>query len=232
MLEAEKVLNAMDHLMTALTSMRHQTRSSLRVAASYTIAEYLVNRWLDASGLLRHDVHIGFEVGNSEAICHLVGRGVATVGFIETPSVPSDLDSQVVARDDLVVVVAPDHVWAQATTIEAQELLAGRLVMRESGSGTREYAEQCLEAALQLPRPKPTHEFGSTSAVKSAVMSGVGATVISRLAVREELASGRLTEVAVEGVAFPRQLRAVYLRGTQLTGAAAQLVRTATTVGT
>lgn len=63
-------------------------------------------------------------------------------------------------------------------------------------------------------------------------MSGAGATAMSRRAVREELASGRLTEVAVEGIASPRQLRAVYLRGTQLTGAAAQLVRTAIGVGT
>jgi DNA-binding transcriptional LysR family regulator len=53
-------------------------------------------------------------------------------------------------------------------------------------------------------------ELGSTAAVRSAVVTGSSPTVISRLAVVHEIASGQLVEIEVTGLSIARRLRAVW----------------------
>jgi DNA-binding transcriptional LysR family regulator len=60
--------------------------------------------------------------------------------------------------------------------------------------------------------------------VKAAVASGAGPSVLSELAVREELASRRLVEVPVEGLRLRRDLRAVWPAGSRPTGPARDLL--------
>jgi DNA-binding transcriptional LysR family regulator len=71
----------------------------------------------------------------------------------------------------------------------------------------------------------PALELGSTVAVKSAVIAGVGPAVLSRLAVDGELATGRLVAVAVRDVAIDRTLRAVWSRATVPSAGAQALLR-------
>lgn len=231
MQDAEVVLEAMYRLNSTVIGIRRRASSILRIAASYTIAEYLMHQWLGSREMLGPDVQLGLEVGNSELVCELVSGSAAHLGFIETPSVPGDLDSELVAHDDLVLVVAPGHSLGQTDHLTVDELARVPLIMRESGSGTREYTTRQLDLAFGEAMPPPLQELGSTTAVKAAVMAGVGATIISRLTVHEELAEGRLRQIKLEGVDLTRQLRAVYPRGTRPTGAAAELVAAARRVG-
>ncbi|GAB3907600.1 hypothetical protein GCM10029964_106040 [Kibdelosporangium lantanae] len=100
------------------------------------------------------------------------------------------------------------------------------LVVRESGSGTRETLERALRQAKAGPL-RPLAEFGSTTAVRSAVVNGAGPAVLSVLAVDSDLAEGRLVEVTVDGLDLRRQLRAVWPAGRRLIGSGAELLSVA-----
>ena len=103
------------------------------------------------------------------------------------------------------------------------DLVETPLVMREKGSGTREALEQVLkEAGHGLPIS--VLELGSTSAVRSAVLSGNSPTVISRLAVASEIDGGQLVEVRVTGLKIERDLRAVWPSGKPLPKLASDLL--------
>lgn len=229
--QADRVLRALDDLDATVFELREKGLSTLQVGASFTIAEYLIYHWLSASGYLQKEVQVELGVGNSFAVCEMVSRATAMIGFIETPWVPDDFDSMVVSRDELVVVVSPTHEWASVETIDAEQLGDTPLVMREKGSGTREYARMHLEKALGYAMSEPSLELGSTTALKSAVMRGAGAAILSCLTVRDDLSAGRLKQVSVKGVRFTRDLRAIYLRGTHPTGAAKELVQAARDMG-
>ena len=54
-------------------------------------------------------------------------------------------------------------------------------------------------------------EFGSAASVRAAVLAGAGPAVMSRLAVADDLAQGRLSAVAVEGVDWRRTFRAIWV---------------------
>lgn len=145
------------------------------------------------------------------------------MGFVEGPSVPQGLYSTPVARDRLVVVVAPGHPWARRRRpLTVAELAATPLVVREVGSGTRRTLDLALE---EYDRPPPLLELGSSAAVRTSVLGGVGPAVLSTLAVSEYLDSGRLRAVDVDGLDLSRVLRAVWRPPRVLTGPAGELVR-------
>lgn len=224
---ARRVLDELDELLAGAGRLRDRREAELRVAASLTIAEYLLPVWISELRARRPELYIGLQVTNSEHVPELVESGEADVGFIEGPRLSRVMSTRRVAEDRLVVVVDPGHPWARRREpLSARELSRTPLVLRESGSGTR----QTLDRALYLAgceRVRPLVELGSTAAVRGAVIAGTGPSVLSELAVRGDIAEGRLIGVDVAGVDLTRDLRAVWPTGRRLVGPAAELVAVA-----
>ncbi len=138
--------------------------------------------------------------------------GTCDLGFVETTDEVAGLESTVLAYDELVVVVAPDHAWAgRRRGISAELLAATPLVTRERGSGTRRTLELMLAGrAPALEVAPPAVELSSTAAVRAAAAAGVAPAVLSILAVRDDLTLGRLVAVRVTSFRAVRPLRAVW----------------------
>ncbi|GGK17222.1 transcriptional regulator [Streptomyces camponoticapitis] len=220
---ARRIMEAAEAFDAGAQALRDRRDSRLRVAASMTIAEYLLPGWLIALRTARPDTAVSLLAGNSGAVAARLIGGEADIGFVEGLAVPGGLDGTVIGRDRLVVVVAPAHPWGdRRTALTPAELAAAPLILREEGSGTR----QVLDAALASygGPAEPLLELSSTTAVKAAVVSGAGPSVLSELAVREELASRRLTEVEVAGIRLRRELRAVWPMGHRPSGPARDLL--------
>jgi DNA-binding transcriptional LysR family regulator len=224
---ARRVLDELDDLLAGAGRLRDRREAELRVAASLTIAEYLLPAWIGELRARRPELYIGLRVTNSAHVPELVESGEADVGFIEGPHLARVMSTRQVAEDRLVVVADPGHPWARRREpLTARELSRTPLVLRESGSGTR----QTLDRALHLAgcsRARALVELGSTTAVRGTVVAGTGPAVLSELAVRRDLDDGLLVAVEVTGVDLTRELRAVWPTGRRLVGPAAELVAVA-----
>ncbi|MER6124773.1 LysR family transcriptional regulator [Streptomyces sp. NPDC001795] len=211
---ARRIVEAAEAFDAGAQALRGRRDSRLRVAASMTIAEYLLPGWLIALRAQRPDTAVSLLAGNSAAVAERLLADEADLGFVEGLSVPAGLDAAVVAHDRLIVVTAPGHPWARRRKpLSARELAATPLILREEGSGTR----QVLDAALG-GLARPLLELSSTTAVKASAVSGAGPAVLSELAVGEELSARRLVSVPVDGVRLDRALRAVWRTGHRPTG--------------
>ncbi|MFF4714623.1 LysR family transcriptional regulator [Streptomyces eurythermus] len=217
---ARRVVEAAAAFDAGARALRDRRDSRLRVAASMTIAEYLLPGWLLALHAERPDTAVSLLAGNSAKVAELLLAGEADLGFVEGLNVPTGLDSTVIAHDRLIVVTAPGHPWARRRRpLTAAELASTPLILRERGSGTR----QVLDAALG-GLARPLIELSSTTAVKASAVSGAGPSVLSELAVGEELSLRRLVSIPVEGVPLRRALRAVWPTGHRPTGPARELL--------
>ncbi|MEV8018696.1 LysR family transcriptional regulator [Streptomyces sp. NPDC086554] len=217
---ARRIVEAAEAFDAGAQALRDRRDSRLRVAASMTIAEYLLPGWLIALRSARPDTAVSLIAGNSTVVAERLLSGEADLGFVEGLTVPSGLDSAVIAHDRLIVVTAPGHVWARRRNpLAASELAATPLILREEGSGTR----QVLDAALG-GLARPLIELSSTTAVKASAVSGAGPAVLSELAVGEELAARRLVEIPLAEVRLRRELRAVWPTGHRPTGPARDLL--------
>jgi DNA-binding transcriptional LysR family regulator len=222
---ARAVLDQAHALVEGAAVLSARRRGRLRVTASLTIAEHLVPGWLVALRDVDSSVHVELNVANSTHVIQRLRAGEADLGFIEGRGAPRDLHSRAVARDRLVVVVAPGHPWARKRRpLRPVELAATPLLLREAGSGTRETLEAALAGHGGVA--EPALELGATAPLRAAAVSGTAPAVLSALAVADEIAAGRLVEVPSE-LSLDRVLRAVWPRGRELPAPAHHLLRVA-----
>ena len=227
---ARVLLASATDLVSGVEALQRNRHANLRVAASLTVAEYLVPRWLVSFRAAHPDTDVSLSVTNSEGVGELVHEEKVDLGFIESLTVPRRLAHRTVAEDRLVVVVAPGHPWARRrSALTAAELARTPLVVREHGSGTRTALEALLKPRHQITRP--LLELTSNAAVKVTVESGAAPAVLSDLAVASEVRDGRLVAVPVADLALARPLRTVWARRRRLSGASADLVAIALSTG-
>ncbi len=215
---SDRLMQAAQEVDAGLASLRASTRKRIRVSASLTVAEQLLPGWLVS--MQTSAVHGGgpapdvvLVATNSDHVVEDVRSGRADLGFVEGPRAPRGMRSRVVASDDLVVVVRPDHNWARRTrALTVAELAATALVTRESGSGTREFFENALSEHDVTPAC-PAFELSTATSVRAAVLAGSAPAAVSRLAVRDDIAAQRLRVVPVDGLNLRRDLRAIWLGG-------------------
>lgn len=229
---ADVVVAAAAKLAAGLEALGAPAEGRLWVAASLTIAEYLLPGWLGALQRAEPAARVELQVANSAAVIERVSDGRAELGFIESPGPTAGLSSRQIGEDELVVVVAADHPWARrrGRVVPAAKLAATPLVVRERGSGTRDALAEAF-AAAGLVGSEPVLQLGSTTAVKEAAAAGAGPAVMSRLAVAGEVATGHLVAIQVDGMNLHRRLRAVWRPSEPMAPLAAALLRRAGAAG-
>lgn len=223
------VLDAADRLRVALEALQSPAKQQLQVGASLTIAEYLLPRWLVG---LRHSspaMTVDVMPMNSDSVIEAVRAGTVQLGFIESIEVPDDLEVLRIASDELIVVVASDHRWARSgRRISLSELASTPLVARERGSGTRRSLELLItQRSADMSLVSPLAELQTSAAVRAAAAAGVGPAVLSALAVRDDIALGRLVPVPIDDERLVRPLSAVWRRDLPLSPAGEAFLREA-----
>ncbi len=195
--EAKAVLARADAAELTLAELSGLKRGVLNLAASQTIASYWLPRHLVEFRRSHPGVDVRLSVGNTAQAVRAVNDGLVELGFVESAVNDPNLLTQPVARDRMVIVVAPDHPMARRGTIEPDDLYATDWVLREPGSGTRSAMERALsEQQILVDRLHVALELPSNEAVRAAVESGMGATAISASVVASSIEAGLLHMVA------------------------------------
>ena len=155
------------------------------------------------------------EAGNRDRVRSLLEHHQVDLALAR-PEPGWDVRVHAVRAHELVVVSSPD-LAAQAETAQSAPARAGpgesgpggmlpwlsrqAWLLREPGSGTRLSTEALLADLDLMP---PTLTVGSNGAIRESAAVGLGVTLVSRDAVAQELASGRLAELRVPGTPLHR----------------------------
>jgi len=201
---AEKILTLGRELDLRVNGLTGEVAGPMLLGASMTIAEYLLPRVLGEFRALHPQVRAQLTVANSETIVSRVADRTLDLGLIESPPHLPGLHTEPLGDDELVMICAPAHPLARKAAVTPRELAATPYVSRESGSGTREFADQYFRGE-QIP-PEDLNvvmELGSPEAIKGLVETGIGVAVMSRASVRKETQLGTLVAVPLA----PRLIR-------------------------
>jgi DNA-binding transcriptional LysR family regulator len=108
--------------------------------------------------------------------------------------------------DELVLAVPTDHPWARREAVSVQELMETPFILRNEGSGTLKILESHLRDcgengtnAFQV-----SARFGSSTAVKEGIKSGLGLSILSARAIETEVHAGLLCPLKVQGLSMSR----------------------------
>lgn len=80
---ARDVVESAASLERGVEALRGQTQARLRIAASMTVAEYLMPSWLTTAHEEDPGLAIALELANSTEVARLVTNGLADIGYVE-----------------------------------------------------------------------------------------------------------------------------------------------------
>ncbi|MCH7369962.1 MULTISPECIES: LysR substrate-binding domain-containing protein [Aeromonas] len=202
---AEELLTRMQEI-EQLFSPDAEPSGQLRLGASQTIGNYLLPSLLADSA---HELGLPprVTIANTHLLCHALAHFELDLALIEGENHHPDLLSEPWLEDEMLIIAPPHHPLADRLELPLSQLADETWVLREPQSGSREQFEQQLQP--KLPRWRAGLEFNTLEAAMLAVEHGLGLSFVSRLAVSDRLASGRLVALTLNR-RFPRQLSLVW----------------------
>ena len=194
----------------ALASLRDVEGGTLRIGATTTLANTVLPPLLGEFRRLHPRVTLQLERANSRDIEAQLASYALDIAFIE--GLPSDerLQARAWREDEIVLICAPGNALAQRELVWPDELRGENWLIRESGSGTRDWIERAL-APYDLP-PKSAWGINSAEAIVAAVAADLGIAFVSRAAAGDVLKLGKVRVVRVAEIEIRRPFYRLELR--------------------
>jgi len=173
---AREVLESIDQLEMRLADMQGLKSGTLRLAV-VTSAKYFIPHLLGE--FLQHypDIDIDFKVGNRQQILDRMMDGEDDFYVFSHPPRQNDLNLHEFLPNPLVAIAPEGHPLASMNNIPLQTFADHPFLMRESGSGSRLVIERHFAKLDIAPNVRMTIE--SNEAIKHAVISGLGVSILS-----------------------------------------------------
>ena len=200
---ARQLLEHREAMKLELSELAGVIRGTLNIGASTIPGEYVLPPLLPRFCSDYPQIELNMRIHDSAEVMDHVHSGEVEVGIVGARPVDKHFTVEQLWGDRLLLVVPAGHRLIGRKRVGVNEIAKYPFIIREQGSGTRKLVEAVFtNREIELPRVTAT--LGSTTAVKEAVIAGLGVTLISERAVRKELAAGILAVIEVQGLQFDR----------------------------
>lgn len=133
--------------------------------------------------------------GNAPDIASAVTRDELDVGIVTLPVSGRALIVSTFYVDRLVAIAPPDREWRRCGPLTPAELANHPLILYEGGGTIRRVIDEWFRRGRAVPRV--AMELGNAEATKKLVGAGLGLSLISEVAVKDEARAGALNVVAL-----------------------------------
>ncbi|WP_349645734.1 LysR family transcriptional regulator [Candidatus Parabeggiatoa sp. HSG14] len=192
----KKILELYTRMEDTVKEITGEISGILMIGASSTIAEYLLPVLLGDFKLKYPEIHIQLSVSNISGIVSMIENNEIDFGLVEGPVANKSLAVELCRMDQLVAIVPWGHPLTEYDEVLVQQLMDYPYISREKGSGTREVIiEYFNQADLSFHDLNIVMELGSIEAIKGAVASGMGVSILSRAAIQKDLQLGMVKEL-------------------------------------
>ena len=208
---AMELLDEMKKIEETLARAVHHVSGELIIGASTIPGAYLLPDYATAFKNNYPDVSFEVKIGDSAEIVKTILNHELYLGVVGARTSSSKLEYTPLVEDTLVLAAAASkNIPAE---IEPEHLLRFDFLLREQGSGTGKtiagYLDQYNINPAQL---KVRAILGSSTAIKEAVKSNLGISIISKRAIRDELADGRIKEIKIKNLQMKRSFYMVSIK--------------------
>ena len=158
-------------------------------------------------------VQVALTVSDTHTVVEQVGRRELELGVVGGSGRHRGVTFEPFYRDEVVLAVPAGHKRA-GRSLTLEELKAEPLVLMQEGAGIRQMIDDELrELGIRLRDLNVSLELGLQESARAAVLAGVGATFISRIAIEGDLDAGALAIARVQGLEPARDVQLVRATG-------------------
>jgi LysR family transcriptional regulator, transcriptional activator of the cysJI operon len=151
----------------------------LRIGSTNTVSEALLPDFVKKLKILYPHVRLQMKIHNHNRIVELLENHELDLAIVEGTKGIEPFQAEVICRDEL-------RFFAN----KGMNLHSSPLILREKGSGTRDYADQFIKT--EQIHPAEIIEAGSHHLIKQLALRGLGIAFLSSSMVKEEVAAGKL----------------------------------------
>ncbi len=174
--KAKEILNLIDITHMEVLNTSNSLKGHLKIGASLTIGEYVLPKFLAIFCKKYPDIDIEVFIENTSIICSHLKELTLDIGLIEGTSSSSSFTQEYFLEDKMVLAF-PYNSDLITDNFSFDKLQNQKWVVREEGSGTREFLNMFLGTNEIVPNGIMV--LGSNYAVKEAVRNNLGITIIS-----------------------------------------------------
>ncbi|MFO7912515.1 MAG: selenium metabolism-associated LysR family transcriptional regulator [Desulfotignum sp.] len=202
---AKKMLALKDRTESAMLDFIGCTKGSLVIGGSTIPAGYILPRLMGPFARAYPDVSVSLYAGDTRQIIENVKYGRVEIGVVGARTTDTAIVQEALLADEMKLIVPHGHKWAHLSAIDWYRLTKEPFIAREPGSGT--WQSICSSMANAGYDPGQLHHcitMGSSVSVIQGILNHVGISILSTTAVADDLAKGRLSALAVEGLDLNR----------------------------
>lgn len=179
-----------------LRAFRDLERGELIIGASTTLANYWLPNLIEGFASQYPQIRIKVLGANTSAIANLLLDCKVDLALVEGEVEDIRIESRVWRTEEMIAITAP-------TAVGGRSKKPSVWVVREEGSGSRAFA---LEWLKQADQELHLLEVSSNEAIIQTVAAGLGAGIVPKISVRDQLALGRVKPLRLDGQKHHRPL--------------------------
>ena len=215
---AKRMLSLRDQARETVAELASLKRGRVRIGANESTSLYLLPQLI----LQYRQQHPNVKIEMYRHVSERLPREVLdrNVDFAVMAFEPgeTELESFPVLRDELVLIMHPEHELAGRASVTVKELGQESFIAHNVKTGSR---FKVIEVFAQHHTPlNITLELATVETIKRFVQLKIGLAFVPRMCVREELERGTLATVQVRGLTYSRTLWATHRRQTNFSHAA------------
>lgn len=216
---AKRMLALRDQARETVAELRELKRGRVRIGANESTSLYLLPHLI----LQYREQHPNVKVEIYRHVSERLPREVLdrNVDFALLAFEPEDssLESFPILRDELVLIMHPEHELAQRDSVTIKELGKESFLAHNVKTASR---FKVIEVFAQHHTPlNITLELATVETIKRFVQLKIGLAFVPRMCVSEELERGTLATIRVSGLTYHRTLWATHRRQMTFSHAAA-----------
>jgi len=187
---ARKIFETEKEIENTLEDMRKLNIGVLRLASTKTYARYFMPLLISNFHEAYPHIKIHLDEGSSRDMSRSLLDFRNEIAIVAMAEGHPHVQFIPFSREQVVVIVSPEHPFAGRQGVRFAELTAEPVIMKEDGSGTRKLVNE-LFAAYEAT-PDVLVETSNTEFIKQLVRRGEGIAFLVKEAVAQELEEGNL----------------------------------------
>ncbi|MDI1472441.1 MAG: selenium metabolism-associated LysR family transcriptional regulator [Thermodesulfovibrio sp.] len=194
---ALEIIDKLQNLKENIEKIKKIPSGKILIGASTIPGTYILPSFIASFKKFYPDINIQINISDSQNVINSIFSGDILLGFVGTKINNSLIDYIPFVEDELVVA-SPN--FFDKSFIDVTELLEYPFIVREEGSGTRKETEKWLNhLGIKLENLNIVCTLGSTDAVKQAIKKGIGISILSIHAIKDEIECGKLKALRIKG---------------------------------
>ncbi|MGI6129256.1 MAG: selenium metabolism-associated LysR family transcriptional regulator [bacterium] len=204
---ATDMLGLRDRALEELAKYKKAMSGTVKLSSSTVPADYILPRLISQFLKQHPEVYIELLRSDSDAVWEKVLAYEVDFGIVGTCRNQPSVECTPLQDDEIVIIAPASGKYIKwPPVIDLPLLINQPLILRELGSGTQKTFDDALTKQGLSPQALTIRtRLESMEAVKTAILSGLGLGITSRLAVKNELQNGTLLAFSVDSLDLRRK---------------------------